>query len=121
MIGKAYAFFDCPAPKAIIKAELPGLQTSVGTPSELEVKVLDDPAHLRGDAEILGLAQEIQAHGIKYILEGAYPSHSHQQTAQELAGILNQVSLLPALFPRKEPFFGWIFYKDTLGHYVEWE
>ena len=71
---------------------------------------------LNGDAELKQIGDEAKEADIKYVMKANYPTGTNLQTADELAGILNQVYQSP-LFKEGEEFRGSIFYKEK-GNYI---
>ena len=67
-IGKAYGFFNCKASKEKIEAELPTIRKLVKTPSKLELSLIEGVENLRGDQDLVELAQKAQNSGIRYVL-----------------------------------------------------
>ena len=114
-IGKAYGFFDCRASKEEIEAEIPTIRRLTNTPSKLELSLIESPSNLRGDSELMSIASQASESGIKYVLEGTYPSATNEQTAKEIVGVLNQVYQSP-LYQEGEPFRGEIVYFDGAGY-----
>lgn len=103
-IGQAYAFFDCPASKEEIEAELPTIREYAQTPKELELSLvegmdnLESIAKQRNDTKLLSLAEGAREVGRRYCLEGTYPSSDNSSTAVELKDILN-TAYASDLFP----------------------
>jgi len=115
-IGKAYAFFNCNASKETIEAEIPTIRNLVKTPNELELSLTENMNALRGDSQLLQIAEEAKEAGINYVMEGTYPYATNRQTADELSGILNQAYQSP-LYDEGEKFIGEIVYKEN-GEYT---
>ncbi|MDP1729349.1 MAG: hypothetical protein Q8L27_04055 [archaeon] len=113
--GRAYAFFNCNASKAQIEAELPKIRQVTQTPSNLEL-TLDNIEATQDDNELIALAKEAKEAGLKYALKAKYPKSTNKQTADELAGILNQTYQSP-LYQPNEPFKGAIIYQEK-GKYI---
>ena len=108
--GKAYAFFDCNASKKEIEAELPTIRKCVKTPSNLELSLTEGVENLKGDNELMTLAKEAKEGGMKYVLEAKYEGSTNKQTADEVAGIMNQAYQTP-LYQEGEQFRGAIVYQ----------
>ena len=111
--GKAYAFFDCNAPKESIEGELPKVRKCVDTPSLLELTLRNgfvrDP--------VLGpMAEKAGCLDRMYAMAAALPSASNEQTFLELGGILNQV-YQSDLFGKGERMRGVMVYPKD-GEYV---
>ncbi|MBI2044688.1 hypothetical protein HYT23_01380 [Candidatus Pacearchaeota archaeon] len=117
--GKAYAFFNCGSSKEKIEEELPFTRKCVKTPGELELSLIDDISSLKGDSQLLQIAEESKEAGINYVMEATYPNATNHKTADELASILNQAYQSP-LYEDGETFIGEIFYKLN-GEYVSRE
>ena len=115
-VGKAYAFFNCKASKEKIEAELPTIRKFVKTPSQLELSLIEGVRNLKGEFDLVELAKEAEAAGIKYVMEATYPTSNNEQTAGELSAILNQAYQSP-LYSKGETFEGNIIYKDK-GKYI---
>ena len=110
-IGKAYAFFNCKSSKEKIEAELHLIRDLVKTPSQLELSLIEGVRNLKGESDLVELAKEADAAGIKYVMEATYPTSNNKQTAGELSAILNQ-GYLSQLYSKGETFEGDIIYKD---------
>ncbi len=128
--GKAYAFFDCRAPKYKIERELPFIRECVQTPNELELSLTEgagaflvkktiDCLKLKGDPQLLQIALDATLARSNHVIEATCPNATNHQTADELAGILNQAYQSP-LYQDKEEFRGGIVYEEN-GGYVERE
>ena len=115
-IGKAYGFFYCNASKQEIETELPTIRELVRTPSQLELSLVEGMDNIKGDKRLIALAQEAKRDGINYMLQTTYPNGTNKDTADEVAGILNQTYQSP-LYKAKEPFRGAIVYEEN-GEYV---
>jgi hypothetical protein len=108
--GKAYAFFDCNASREQIEAELPKICHVTKTPAKLEILVFNDTGvfnRSQKEPEIKALASTFKR---QYILEAKYPGKSNQETADQIAGVLNQAYQSP-LYQDGEDFRGNIVYK----------
>jgi len=114
--GTAYAFFDCRASKDQIETELPNIRQCVKTPSKLELSLTEGVENLTGDTELVALAKEAKEGGMRYVLQAKYPGATNNQTADEVASIMNQAYQTP-LYADKEEFRGGIVYQEK-GQYV---
>jgi len=120
--GEAYAFFDCNAPITQIADEIPFIRDLVKTPRRLDLYLAERTLPLIGnsgkvDSELAQIAMEAKDADLKYVLAArSTPNRDNRQTADELAGILNQAYQSP-LYQDKEPFRGGIFFERD-GHYV---
>ncbi len=119
--GRAYAFFDCNASREEINEILPDIRDAVKTPKKLELSLVEEALSFIGynpfDPELFEISREASEAKIRYALRARAPSNmTNSQTADELAAILNQAYQSP-LYQDKEPFRGWIFYKEK-GKYV---
>ena len=111
--GKAYAFFDCTAPREAIESELPTFRACAQTPSRLELSLIDGPTNLwrdrefipLGDMQLLRFAHRAAHTKLRYVLEATYPGASNRETAQEVNDLLYQVYQSP-LHSEGELFFG---------------
>ncbi len=83
-----------------------------GTPSNLELSLIEGTDNLKGDSSLIALAKEAKGEGMNYVLEGAYENATHEETADRLADILNQVYQSP-LYGEKETFSGAVVYKKN--------
>lgn len=110
-IGKAYGFFYCDASKQEIETELHTIRELVRTPSQLELSLIEGMDNIEGDKRLTALAQEAKQDGINYMLQATYPNGTNKDTADEVAGILNQAYQSP-LYKTKEPFKGAIVYEE---------
>jgi len=110
-IGKAYGFFDCTASKKEIEAELPAIRELAQIPSQLELSLTEGMDNLKGDSDLMSLAQEAKKEGIKYVLEATYSGATNKETADEVAAILNQAYQTP-LYKEGESFKGEIVYRE---------
>jgi len=112
--GKAYAFFNCNASADEIGAEVPTIRECVGTPAKLELSLFEDYDSFnlsQKDSALKSLARKAESIGRQYILEAKCPGKSNRETADELAGILNQAYQSP-LYQDGEPFTGDVAYKN---------
>ncbi len=110
-VGKAYAFFDCTAPKDAIEELIPKVRSAVQTPSILELQLLKGANSIEEDPQIMEIAREAQDAGLPYTIEATYPNGTNKQTADEVATMLNQIYQSP-LYREKEPFRRRVFYKQ---------
>lgn len=110
-VGEAYAFFNCSASRDEMGREIPKIRSLAQTPSELEIYLTEGKDSLNGDVELRQIADEAREKGIRYVMRANYPNGTNAQTADELAGILNQAYQSP-LFKEDEQFVGKIFYKQ---------
>lgn len=110
-VGEAYAFFNCSASRYRIEREIPKIRSLAQTTSELELYLTEETDSLKEDTELRQIADEAREKGIKYVMRANYPNGTNAQTADELAGILNQAYQSP-LFKEDEQFVGKIFYKQ---------
>jgi hypothetical protein len=115
-VGEAYAFFDCTASKEEIEKEIPTIRNLTQTPNELELYLTEGTNSLKEDIKLRQIVGEAREAGIKYVMKANYPTGTNRQTADELAGILNQTYQSP-LFEEGEEFRGGIFYKKK-GQYI---
>ena len=114
--GKAYGFFYCTASKAEIEAELPTIRDCAQTPSQLELTLMEGVDKIKGNGNLMALAQQAQDEGMRYVVEAKYQGATNQATANELADILNQTYQSP-LYQPGEPFRGAVVYEEN-GEYV---
>ena len=115
-VGRAYGFFYCNASKQEIETELPTIRELIGTPSQLELSLIEGMNNLEGDERLTALAQEAKQDGINYMLQATYPNGTNKGTANEVASILNQAYQSP-LYQTNEPFKGAIVYEEK-GKYL---
>ena len=111
--GKAYGFFDCNATKDEIECEVPFIRDAVNTPNQLELILTENVHLLKGDSDLLPLAQWFDR---KYVIEATYPNATNKQTADELSAVLNQAYQSP-LYQEGEKFRGEIVYRES-GKYI---
>jgi len=116
MVGKAYGFFYCRASKHEIEERLPRIRLNASTPSELELSLTEGVENLRGESELMALAQQAKQSGNNYVFEAIYPGFSNRKTAGELGDILNETYQSP-LYEEGEPFRGGTVFKEN-GKYV---
>ena len=117
-MGRAYGFFDCKASKGEVEAELPTLRDAAQTPSGLELSLIEGVDRLRGDPDLMRLAQEAKRQGNRLVLEAEYPNATNSKAADELKDILVQAYQSPLFKPEaSEPFRGGIVYREN-GKYV---
>ena len=114
--GKAYAFFNCSASIEAIEEELPLIRECVRTPSNLELALMEGTDNLKGDPKLLQIAREAKKAGIRYVFDATYQGGTNRQTADELAGILNQAYQSP-LYQEGEQFSGEIVFREK-GKYL---
>lgn len=88
-VRKAYGFFYCNASKQEIETELPTIRKMVGTPSQLELSLIEGMDNIKGSKRLIALAQEAKQNGINYMLLATYPSGTSRDIADEVASILN--------------------------------
>ena len=108
--GRAYGFFNCNQPKAVIEAELPYLRTAVGTPSDLELTLIEGLDNLEAPEGLRPIVAQAREYGIQYVLEARYNGATHQKAADEVATLLNQASH-SNLYETPEAFDGHIVYQ----------
>jgi hypothetical protein len=112
--GRAYGFFDCAAPNERVEAEIPHIRDYVRTSPDLGLCLTEGPDNLRGDPEVRAIARDAQRQGVRYAVEATCPSATNRETADEVAGVFNQVYQSP-LFDG-EPFRGAIVYRGARGY-----
>lgn len=112
-------FFDCNASGKEIEKEIPYIRDAVRTPKHLKLALIDAviPELYSRNSELESIAQDAADAGIKYSLLAKCSTLSNSQTADEVAGILNQAYQSP-LYQEGEDFRGKIFYKAN-SEYVE--
>ena len=124
-IGKAYGFFDCSASKEEIEAELPIIREITQIPSELELSLIEGMENLKGDSDLMAIAQDAKKKGIRYVLEATYSNPTkkerqyifpfamltNKETAKVVVDILNH-AYQPPLYQKGEPFRGEVVYKE---------
>jgi hypothetical protein len=116
--GKAYAFFDCPASKGAVEAELPTIRRLAQTPSQMELYLTEDITSIRCDDKIRAIAREAKDAGLRYAIAATLPRGSNERTANELADIMNVAYASPLYPPGK--FRRHILYEES-GNYIERE
>ncbi|MBI4147165.1 hypothetical protein HY494_00780 [Candidatus Woesearchaeota archaeon] len=114
--GKAYGFFYCDASKKQIEVELPAIRNSAQTPSQLELTLTEGVDGIKGDNNLVALAQQAKQEGMRYVLEAKYQGATNKATANELGDILNQAYQSP-LYQAGEPFSGAVLYEQD-GKYL---
>ena len=115
-VGKAYGFFYCDASKQEIETLLPTICEMAQTPSQLELSLIEGMDNITGDKSLTDLAQEAKQSGINYMLQATYPHGTNEDTADEVATILNQAYQSP-LYKAEDRFNGAIVYEKD-GKYV---
>jgi hypothetical protein len=123
-IGKAYGFFYCHATRQQIETELLTIRDMVNTPSQLELSLVEGMDELIGpkgalrkiDPRLSKIAQEAKEGGINYLLQATYSGGTHEDTANEVAAILNQAYQSP-LYNEGDTFKGAIVYEEK-GDYI---
>lgn len=115
-VGEAYGFFYCSASKPEIEAEFPEIRKRVDTPSQLELSLIEGMDKVRGDNELIDLAQEAKSIGMNYMLHLRYPYGTNQDTADVAERILNQ-TYMSTLYQEGARFRASIVYKEK-GEYV---
>jgi len=124
--GEAYAFFNCNAPIPQIMEELPTIMRLAKTSKKLEFCLSESAFPFLGedcskrpypsDRELVEIALEAKEAGIRYVMATRSPPNiTNRETADELAGILNQAYQSP-LYEDREVFRGEIIYKEK-GRY----
>lgn len=111
--GKAYAFFNCNASADEIGAEVPTIRECTRAPKKLELALYEHAKVFnlfQKDSALRNLARKATELGRQYILEAKCPGKSNRETADELAGILNQAYQSP-LYQEGEPFTGGVVYR----------
>ena len=114
--GKAYGFFNCNASKEQIAVELPAIRNFAQTPSQLELTLTEGVDGIKGDTNLVALAQQAKQKGIRYVLEAKYQGATNKATANELADVLNQTYQSP-LYQAGEPFSCAVVYEEK-GEYL---
>lgn len=118
--GEAYGFFYCDTGKEAIERELPTIRELAQTPSEIEIKLIDDikgfSKGIKDDEELRNLSQEALKSGINYVLHAKCPNATNERTASEVGDILNQAYQSP-LYKKDEEFRGDVVYKEK-GRYL---
>ncbi len=115
-LGQAYCFFDCKASKEEIEREIPTIRNLTQTANELELQLREGADTIKGDSQLLEIGREAKDAGLKYVIQASYPNSTNRQTADEVAGILNQAYQSP-LYKKGEPFRGGVFYREN-GQYI---
>ncbi|MDD5132947.1 MAG: hypothetical protein PHD81_03575 [Candidatus Nanoarchaeia archaeon] len=110
--GEAYGFFDCKASKKEIEAELLNIRKEVKTPSDLELSLIEGVENLKGDSQLMDLAQQAKEEGNNYVLKASSPRWNNEQTSRELLYILNAIYANSSLYQEGEPFSGAIIFKE---------
>ena len=95
------------------------IRECVKTPNSLELSLINGADTLIGDSQLLQIAKEAKDAGIKYVMEATYPNATNNQTADELASILNQAYQSP-LYEKGKAFRGIVVYKER-GKYLSKE
>ncbi len=113
--GKAYAYFNCNASKEQISDALPTIREFARTPAKLELSLLEINEDLtlpgKRDVALRSLTAEAAIAGRQYFIEAKCPGKNNQETANEVATILNQAYQSP-LYQEGEAFFGDIVYRQ---------
>ncbi|MBI2583142.1 MAG: hypothetical protein HYW25_00610 [Candidatus Aenigmarchaeota archaeon] len=128
-IGKAYAFFDCPASRAKIEAELPDIRMLTKTPQEMELYLAEGTGYMgvdawvRGDTRLMEVVEDARRAGFRYSMETALPDASDRRAADELAAVMNNAYTNPNLWNGEGGFRGGIVFRGSLfsrafGRYV---
>jgi len=115
--GEAYAFFYCKASKQEIEKELPHIKDAVKTPNQLELSLTEINPDGFKHQELKEIVHDAKKAGMNYSMKASYKGFDNKQTADELAGILNQAYQSP-LYKDKEEFRGGIFCEEN-GHYLK--
>jgi hypothetical protein len=116
--GRAYAFFDCNAPKEELEKKLPSIREEVQASSSLEL-LLKEVKDFKRDPQVdPDLRDFIQSCELKYVLEAKNPHTSTEDVGVDLVAIMNQVY---QLYGEDKPFYGEIVGKNKYGEYVFWE
>lgn len=116
-MGEAYGFFNCNAPKEKIETELPITRRVIGTPSDLELLLVDGIDNLTCSTSLHPIAQEAADNGLRYVLRARHPTATNEVTANYLVGILNQ-AYQSSLYHEGEDFEGGVVYRDSDGKYI---
>lgn len=115
-IGEAYAFFNCSSNYEVITEELPKIRKAIGTPSDLELTLIEGPENLttkdEGLKEIIRQAMKIP---LRYVLKGLQKEVSNRNVSDELSSILNQAYESPS-YSEEEEFLGEVVYKENRAY-----
>jgi hypothetical protein len=119
--GKAYAIFDCKAPKKRIEKELPYILNSVKASESLELLLFEGIENLLARMEdtedkkaFTSAIDKEELDGLRYALEATDPEATNRETADDVAAVLNQ-AYNTSLF-RNGDFYGKILYKEGVGY-----
>lgn len=85
--GKAYAFFDCKAPRKEIEGELPTIRKFAKVPPLVELSLTEGPEALEGDARIKEIAANFKALGMRWTISATYPRATNEAAADELKAV----------------------------------
>jgi hypothetical protein len=110
--GRAYAFFDCSAPREKIARYLPTIRNRARVPVLLELS-LHEGHDKNGFSQVLIAAEKA---GLKYGLEASLNAATNRQVAEMLVRVLNEVYQFPLY--DNEAFRGGIVYSDGKKGYV---
>lgn len=118
-IGTAYGFFNCRAASPqVIEAALPEARDVSGTPSALELSVIDDVENLQGDSVLMGIARD-EAKPAGYVMEARLAGATNEQTAMTLNTLLNQLYQSPLIHQPGDTPGRLILYQDeATGDYL---
>ncbi len=108
--GKAYAFFGCRATKDQIEGQLPLIRGLSQAPENLQL-TLYGIDNFGGDIEFSRFITPAKKRGNEYVLEAAYPAATNEETADNLAAIMNNLYSGSPLFEKGDEYRGEIVYK----------
>ena len=113
MNGTAYAFFKCTHPPEHITLTIPDVRDEIGTPSELEISLLNDPRTLQTEDQTLKrFTEKAHAAGLNYLIEAKLPDKHNLETAAELGSIIGTLHKSTNLYEKGETFCGRVIYHD---------
>jgi hypothetical protein len=124
--GRAYAIFNCNAPRKKIETELLPIRKSTKTPKTLELRLteaggIENLENLEYDDGLKRIIEECitgekKPKGEVFVLEANYKKATNRETADELVAIQNQ-AYQSSLYKNKEDYYGEIVYEEG-GEYL---
>ena len=110
--GEAYAFFKGDYPLNRVLDYLPQIRENASTPTKLELKLTEGVNPEIYDGELRAIAEDADYMGMNYTIEAKYEGATNNQTADEVADILNATYQSPLYPDKSEKLRGTVCYKD---------
>lgn len=117
-IGKAYAFFDCKAPRDVVEHEMKSVLESLINSGEiragLELNLYEGTSNIRGDRELLELARRLSR---KYFIEAQLKNESNREAGLDLVAVTNNMCM-SNLYTNGDKFKGEIVFEEHRDYQI---